>query len=184
MKKSSFFRVCRPKPFGQNFRPYFPFLRLSTKKVCNLYIRLTDTMISSYISAYFKYQTSIFFFHGPGGGWNGYPKHQFIELSPFLLPHNSKSIKAMHVILSHATKGLYVTMCVKWPLCPFTWQLHDLKVGSEPQIWQICDLELYSHFHSSKSKKFIKLNVWNIQMLWRGYIYVYSNFTTTCTPFL
>ena len=69
------------------------------------------------------------------------------------------------------------------PLCLFTWQLHDLKVGSEAQIWQICDLELYSHFQSSKSQKSFKLHLWNFQMLWRCYICVHTSNFRPLPPF-
>ena len=68
-------------------------------------------------------------------------------------------------------------------LCLFTWQLHDLKVGSEAQIWQICDLELYSHFQSSKSQKSFKLHLWNFQMLWRCYTCVHTSNFRPLPPF-
>ena len=46
----------------------------------------------------------------------------------------------MQVILSHTMKVLYVTVYVKLQTpMSLTWQLRDYKIGSKPQIWQICD---------------------------------------------
>ena len=81
-----------------------------------MYLKLPDTMIRLYISANLKFQTSISFFMALAGlemiARN--TNLQCRELSPFSPPHNSKSIQAMELILSHIIKGLYVTVYDKF----------------------------------------------------------------------
>ena len=77
-KKSAFFRVSSPKPFGRNghFGPYFPFLSPSILKkyltdVFETY-RYHDMVIDL---CKFKISDLYLFFHGPGGVGNDCAKH-------------------------------------------------------------------------------------------------------------
>ena len=49
--------------------------------------------------------------------------------SPFYCPITQKVLK--HVILSHTMACMELCVSKFRPLCPFTWQLHDLKICSE-----------------------------------------------------